>query len=199
MFWQTDVQVIFFILCWKFEKPKPRGYSIMIKQLVKLLSQQGISKTVLTSALICSVSLTSPLAFAEDKTLHDVVKTFEAMPNTSIYRIETENHDDHYMYEIATLRNGQFYESFVDKNGLLIEQDRDCHFFFKPLNRIEEQVILSTEISFSKAIEIVSSKNNSVIEEADFRIDDEGSHFDFIFSNDINYSVDATSGTVRAM
>lgn len=157
------------------------------------------AKVIIAATGICLILCAAPASAADNQPLSKAIKKIEQTHNAKTYAIEATEYKDRQVYEIETLRNGEFYESLIDpQNGqMLSDEKEDATFLWTPLNDEQKQAFTQTKIFLWQAIETVSDKNNSSIEEASFKVDNNKSYFEIIFEDGAKYLVDGISGAVQ--
>lgn len=157
------------------------------------------AKTMIVATGICLVLCASMASAADNNALSKAIQKIEQTHNAKTYAIEATEYKDRQIYEIETLRNGEFYESTMDPHSgqMLSDEKEEATFLWTPLNNEQKQVLAQTKISLWQAIEAVSEKKNSPIEEASFKTDDNKSYFEIIFEDGAKYLVDTMSGDVQ--
>lgn len=156
------------------------------------------AKTTIAATGICLILCATPASAADNHALSKVIQKIEQTHNAKTYEIEATEYKDRQVYEIETLRNGEFYESFIDpQSGQMLSDEKEETMFWTPLNDGQKRAFAQTKISLWQAIEAVSEKKNSPIEEASFKIDNNKSYFEIIFEDGAKYLIDGMSGDVQ--
>jgi len=156
-------------------------------------------KATIAATGICMILLAAPASAADINTLTKAIQKIEQSHNAKTYAIEATEYKDRQVYEFETLRNGAFYESIIDPQSgqMLSDEKEEATFLWTPLNDNEKQAFTQTQISLWQAIDAVSEKNNSSIEEASFKVDNNKGYFEIIFEDGAKYLVNGMSGDVQ--
>ncbi len=156
------------------------------------------AKTTITATGIFLILCATPASAADNHALSKAIQKIEQAHNAKTYEIEAAEYKDRQVYEIETLRNGEFYESFIDpKSGQMLSDEKEGTMFWTPLNDDQKRAFAQIKISLWQAIEAVSEKKNSPIEEARFKIDNNKSYFEIVFEDGTKYLIDGMSGDVK--
>ena len=155
--------------------------------------------TIMAAAGVCLIVGAPPASAVDNQVLSKAIQKIEQTHNAKTYQIEATEYKDRPVYEIETLRNGEFYESYIDPQSgqMLSDEKEDATFLWLPLNDNEKRAFTQTKISLWKAIEAVSEKNNSPIEEVSFKIDNNKGYFEIIFEDGAEYLIDGMSGNAQ--
>lgn len=155
-------------------------------------------KTTITVTGIFLILCATPASATDNHAISKVIQKIEETHNAKTYEIEATEYKDRQVYEIETLRNGEFYESFVEpKSGQMLSDEKEGTMFWTPFNDDQKQAFAQTKISLWQAIEVASEKNNSPIEEARFKIYNNKSYFEIVFEDGAKYLIDGRSGDVE--
>ena len=156
------------------------------------------AKTTIASISICLILHLTSASAADNHTLSKAIQKLEQTHNAKTYEIEAAEYNGRPVYEIETLRNGEFYESFIDpQTGKMLADEKEETMFWTPLNDEQKQALTKTKLSLWQAIEAVSTKKNSLVEEASFKIDNNKGYFEIIFEDGAKYLIDSTTGDMK--
>ena len=121
------------------------------------------------AVVLSVVFVSSAYATTEAKMLSTMIQKIEKMHNARAFEVAAEEYEGRQVYEIETLRNGAFYESYIDpQSGQILADEKETTPFWNPFDEKEKQAVLAATISLWQAIEAVSDKNGSPLQEAIF-------------------------------
>ncbi|MDP2699764.1 PepSY domain-containing protein [Thalassospira sp.] len=156
------------------------------------------AKSIIVATGIFLILYVSSASSADNHMLSKMLQKIEQTHNARTYKIEAAEYKGRQVYEIETLRNGDFYESFIDpQSGQILSDEKEETMFWTPLSDDQKRAFEQTKISLWQAIEAVSEKKNSPIEEASFQIDNNNSYFEIIFEDGAKYLIDGMSGDLQ--
>ncbi len=130
-----------------------------------------------------------------NEALLEIIKTLETTYQARAFGVEAEKYKGYDVYEIETLRNGQFYETYIDpQSGQIIADEKEDTVFWKPLDDEEKKALLNSKISLSKALVKVSDKNKLPIQQIVFKVKNEEGYFKITFEGGSEYLISTNFG-----
>ncbi|MFN8994666.1 MAG: PepSY domain-containing protein, partial [Pseudomonadota bacterium] len=136
-------------------------------------------------------------ATPEAKMLSTTIQKIEKMNNATAFKIEADEYQGRRVYEIETLRGGEFYESYIDpETAQILTDEQESTPLWTPLDDEEKQTLAAVKIPLWQAIETIAAEQNASIQSASFMTEGGKSYFEFTLADGARYTVDANAGNV---